>query len=153
MGAEVLKCYGYSTSAFGKWHNTPGSETTSKGPFDKWPTGVGIEYFYGFLAGGLPVEPILVENTTAVIPEEVPMWDHLTADLADNATEWLRERGIEPDKPFFMYWATGACTDRTMSPRSGPTSTRGSSTTAGTNTTNGSSSAPRSRVGSPRRPS
>ena len=49
--AEVLKAYGYNTSAFGKWHNTPAEQTTSKGPFDYWPTGYGFEYFYGFLAG------------------------------------------------------------------------------------------------------
>ena len=49
--AEVLKCYGYNTGAWGKWHNTPAEQTTSKGPFDYWPTGYGFEYFYGFLAG------------------------------------------------------------------------------------------------------
>ena len=50
--AEVLKDYGYSTSAFGKWHNTPEDQITTMGPFDYWPTGYGFEYFYGFLAGG-----------------------------------------------------------------------------------------------------
>jgi arylsulfatase len=49
--AEVLKDYGYNTGAWGKWHNTPAELTTSKGPFDYWPTGYGFEYFYGFLAG------------------------------------------------------------------------------------------------------
>ena len=65
--AEVLKDYGYSTAAFGKWHNTPALETTSKGPFDRWPTGYGFEYFYGFLAGeASQYEPSLVRNTTIV---------------------------------------------------------------------------------------
>ena len=54
--AEVLKDYGYSTGAWGKWHNTPAEETTAAGPFEDWPTGLGFEYFYGFLSwGGLPV--------------------------------------------------------------------------------------------------
>src|SRR5690606_12646201 len=48
---EILKDYGYSTAAFGKWHNTPMPQTSAAGPFDFWPTGYGFEYFYGFLAG------------------------------------------------------------------------------------------------------
>jgi arylsulfatase A-like enzyme len=50
LAAEVLKDYGYSTGAWGKWHNTPAEETTAAGPFENWPTGLGFEYFYGFLA-------------------------------------------------------------------------------------------------------
>jgi len=112
--AEVLKDYGYNTSAFGKWHNTPAEQTTSKGPFDYWPAGYGFEYFYGFLAGeASQYEPRLVKNTTIV--EHSPKtsgchnYYHLTEDLADNAIHWLREQqAFSPDKPFFMYWATGA---------------------------------------------
>ncbi len=33
--AEVLKAYGYNTSAFGKWHNTPATDATSMGPKDR----------------------------------------------------------------------------------------------------------------------
>lgn len=111
--AEVLKNYGYNTSAFGKWHNTPAAQTTSKGPFEYWPTGYGFEYFYGFLSGeASQYEPNLVRNTTIVEtphrkPGEKPY--HLTEDLADDAIHWLREQqALSPDKPFFMYWATGA---------------------------------------------
>lgn len=112
--AEVLKSYGYNTSAFGKWHNTPAEQTTSKGPFEYWPSGYGFEYFYGFLAGEASQwEPRLVKNTTIV--EHPPKTSggnkhyHLTEDLADNAIHWLREQqAYSPDKPFFMYWATGA---------------------------------------------
>lgn len=112
--AEVLKAYGYNTAAFGKWHNTPAEQTTSKGPFDFWPTGYGFEHFYGFLAGeASQYEPRLVHNTTLVNhpPKTSGGNDHyhLTEDLADNAIQWLREqRAFAPDKPFFMYWATGA---------------------------------------------
>ena len=62
--AEVLHDYGYKTAAFGKWHNTPATETTAMGPFDRWPTGYGFDYFYGFLAGETSqYEPRLFENT------------------------------------------------------------------------------------------
>ncbi len=63
--AEVLKAYGYNTGAWGKWHNTPEEQITSKGPFEYWPTGYGFEYFYGFLAGeASQYEPTLVRNTS-----------------------------------------------------------------------------------------
>ena len=107
--AEVLKDYGYNTGAWGKWHNTPEEQITSKGPFDYWPTGYGFEYFYGFLAGeASQYEPTLVRNTTCVT-EEKPKGYHLTEDIATDAIKWLREqKAYAPDKPFFMYWAPGA---------------------------------------------
>ena len=107
--AEVLKDYGYNTGAWGKWHNTPEEQITSKGPFDYWPTGYGFEYFYGFLAGeASQYEPTLVRNTTQVT-EEKPKGYHLTEDIATDAIKWLREqKAYAPDKPFFMYWAPGA---------------------------------------------
>jgi arylsulfatase len=65
--AEILKDNGYSTAAFGKWHNTPVWEVTSSRPFDRWPTGLGFEYFYGFLGAQTSQwEPALFRNTTAV---------------------------------------------------------------------------------------
>ncbi len=111
--AEVLKDYGYNTAAFGKWHNTPEEQITSKGPFDYWPTGYGFEYFYGFLAGeASQYEPTLVCNTTYVdTPHTSGGHDyyHLSEDIADDAIHWLREqKAYAPDKPFFMYWAPGA---------------------------------------------
>lgn len=109
--AEVLKSYGYATSAFGKWHNTPALETTAAGPFNNWPTGLGFEYFYGFLAGeASQYEPNLVRNTTVVPPPRSPEEGyHLSEDLADDAIGWLeRHKAYRPDTPFFMYWASGA---------------------------------------------
>lgn len=109
--AEVLKNYGYSTAAFGKWHNTPANQTTKAGPFEFWPTGYGFEYFYGFLAGeASQYEPTLVKNTTYVdLPKTVDEGYHLSEDLADNAISWLRDhKAVASQKPFFMYWATGA---------------------------------------------
>jgi arylsulfatase A-like enzyme len=109
--ADVLKDYGYSTAAWGKWHNTPANETTATGPFENWPTGLGFEYFYGFLAGeASQYEPNLVRNTTIVPPPKSPEEGyHLSEDLAEDAIGWLQtHRALQPDKPFFMYWASGA---------------------------------------------
>jgi arylsulfatase A-like enzyme len=109
--ADVLKDYGYATSAWGKWHNTPAAETTPTGPFENWPTGLGFEYFYGFLAGeASQYEPNLVRNTTSVLPPKtVEEGYHLSEDLADDAIGWLhKHKAFQPDKPFFMYWASGA---------------------------------------------
>lgn len=108
---EVLKQYGYATSAFGKWHNTPINETSAAGPFHNWPTGLGFEYFYGFLAGeASQYEPNLVRNTTSVLPPRTAEEGyHLSEDLADDAIGWLRRhKTLRSDEPFFMYWASGA---------------------------------------------
>lgn len=111
--AEVLKNYGYSTSAFGKWHNTPANQTTAAGPFEYWPVNYGFEHFYGFLAGETSqYEPRLVSDFTPVEPphkfangEEY----HLTTDLADNAITWMNQhKAFASDKPFFLYFAPGA---------------------------------------------
>ncbi len=94
--AEVLKDYGYSTAAWGKWHNTPPEQTSAVGPFDNWPTGYGFQYFYGFLGGEASQwEPQLVRNTAYV---EHPLtsgghnYYHLTEDLADDAIGWLHQQ-------------------------------------------------------------
>ncbi len=107
--AEVLHHYGYKTAAFGKWHNTPADQTTAMGPFDRWPTGHGFDYFYGFLAGETSQwEPRLVENTTAIEPPHDKNY-HLSEDMAERSIDWLRKhRAFSPDKPFFLYWAPGA---------------------------------------------
>src|SRR5271165_2516670 len=109
--AKVLGAYGYKTAAFGKWHNTPATETTAMGPFTLWPTGegIGFDYFYGFLAGETSQwEPRLFENFNAIEPPHDPKY-HLTSDLADHALTWMKwHRAYAPDKPFFIYWAPGA---------------------------------------------
>jgi arylsulfatase len=109
--AEVLKQNGYSTAAFGKWHNTPVWEISPAGPFDRWPTGLGFEYFYGFLGAGTSQwEPQLYRNTVAVEAPATPEQGyHLTTDLANDAIRWLHQHdAVVPDKPFFLYFATGA---------------------------------------------
>ncbi|MEJ8821594.1 arylsulfatase [Variovorax humicola] len=107
--AEVLRDYGYLTAAFGKWHNTPPTQTTAMGPFDRWPTGHGFDSFYGFMGGETSqYQPRLYRNTTPIEPPHDPAY-HLTEDLAGQAVDWLQQRrATAPDKPFFMYWAPGA---------------------------------------------
>ncbi|KAA5542709.1 sulfatase-like hydrolase/transferase [Roseiconus nitratireducens] len=109
--AEVLKENGYSTAAWGKWHNTPDWETSPIGPFERWPTGLGFEYFYGFQGGETSQwYPQLFRNTTPIEIAKTPDEGyHLTEDLADDAIAWIqRQQSISPDKPYFVYFATGA---------------------------------------------
>ncbi len=109
--AQTLLLNGYATAQFGKCHEVPLWETSPAGPFDRWPTGSGFEYFYGFLGGETnQYYPALYEGTTAVEPPKTPEEGyHLTEDLADHAIGWVRQqRALTPDKPFFMYFAPGA---------------------------------------------
>ncbi len=106
-----MKQYGYHTSAFGKWHNTPATETTAIGPKDRWPNGYGFEYFYGFLAGETSQwEPRLIENYDHIEPPHDDPKYHLTEDMVGKALEVARPANsrLRPDKPFLMYWAPGA---------------------------------------------
>jgi arylsulfatase A-like enzyme len=109
--AEVLKDNGYNTAAFGKWHNTPVWQISSAGPFDRWPAGLGFEYFYGFLgAADNQYYPHLYRNTTPVEPATRPEQGYnLTDDITKDAIRWLHDQdAADPDKPFFLYFATGA---------------------------------------------
>lgn len=109
--AQVLKANGYATWWFGKNHNTPDWETSVAGPFDRWPTGLGFEYFYGFNAGEThQYYPVLFENTTPVEPDRGPDEGyHLMTDLTDRAISRMRyAKSVSPDKPFLLYFAPGA---------------------------------------------
>ena len=109
--AEVLRDNGYSTAAFGKWHNTPYWELSPAGPFDHWPTGLGFENFYGFISGmDSEFEPRLYENTTSVYPETTSGHGYyLTTDLVNHAIAWVHtHEALAPSTPYFIYFATGA---------------------------------------------
>ena len=107
--AQVLSYYGYNTAAFGKWHNTPVTDLTPLGPFDRYPTGLGFDYFYGFIAGETSqYEPMLFENTNPIEAPHDPKY-HLTEDLAEKAISWLQTTNtLNPGKPFFLYFTPGA---------------------------------------------
>ncbi len=109
--ARVLRDAGYSTMALGKWHLTPRSDRTASGPFDLWPLGQGFERFYGFLhADTNQWTPNLVSDNHFVEPPRRPEEGyHLTEDLVDNAIRQIADQQhATPDKPFFLYLATGA---------------------------------------------
>lgn len=107
--ATVLNEYGYNTGAFGKWHNTPVTDITQLGPFDRYPTGMGFDYFYGFLAGETSqYEPVMFENTNPIQVPHDPSY-HLTEDLAEKAIQWMRtSKTLTPEKPFLIYFTPGA---------------------------------------------
>jgi arylsulfatase A-like enzyme len=108
---QVLRGHGYSTAAFGKWHDTPDWETSPAGPFDRWPTGKGFDYFYGFIGGETSqYYPQLFENTVPVEPAKTPAQGYtLNEDLADHAIAWLgKQQSVAPDKPWLAYVAPGA---------------------------------------------
>jgi arylsulfatase A-like enzyme len=107
---RILKENGYATSWFGKNHNTPSFEASSVGPFDQWPSGMGFEYFYGFVGGDANQwEPNLFRNTTQIYPfKGKPGWNLVTG-MADDAIDCLsRLDQIDPSKKFFMYYVPGA---------------------------------------------
>ena len=107
---EILKENGYATSWFGKDHNTPGfTYSTTAGPFDQWPVGMGFQYFYGYLGGETDQwTPYLFRNTTAVYPWIGKKGYNLTTDLADDAIKYMRDlNAAAPDKPFFLYYVPG----------------------------------------------
>ncbi len=109
--AATLKGNGYATSWFGKNHNTPDWESSVAGPFDRWPTGMGFEYFYGFIGGEThQYYPVLFENTRAVEPKTSPEEGyHLVTDMTDRAINYIKySKSVAPQKPFFMYFAPGA---------------------------------------------
>jgi arylsulfatase A-like enzyme len=107
---RILLDNGYSTSWFGKNHNTPAFESSQSGPFDQWPTGMGFEYFYGFVGGDANQwQPNLFRNTTQIYPfEGQPGWNLITG-MADDAIDRITDmHQINPSKPFFVKYAPGA---------------------------------------------
>ncbi len=107
---RILLDNGFATSWFGKDHNTPTFEASQVGPFDQWPTGMGFEYFYGFVGGDTSQwQPNLFRNTTQIYPYDgKPGWNLVTG-MADDAIAWLnRVNQIDPSKKFFIYYVPGA---------------------------------------------
>jgi len=107
--AQVLRDYGYGTSWFGKMHNVPDWMSSQAGPFDLWPTGLGFDYFYGFIGGDSDQwHPALYENKTPIEPYLGNPNYILNNDLADKAIEWLQmQHALAPNKPWLLYYATG----------------------------------------------
>jgi arylsulfatase len=107
--AEMLRLNGYSTGAFGKWHETAAWETSVSGPFDRWPTHQGFDRFYGFIGGETNQwAPFLFDGVTQVELPDDPNYHFLT-DMTDKAVAWIEyQQALTPDKPFLVYYAPGA---------------------------------------------
>lgn len=106
---RVLKDNGYATSWFGKNHNTPAYQYTVAGPFDQWPSGMGFDYFYGFMGGETDQwTPYLFQNNRQIFPWLNKPGYNLTTDMADEAISYLKGlQAVAPDKPFFVYYVPG----------------------------------------------
>ncbi len=111
MLSEMLLQKGYNTFCVGKWHLTPPEHTTAAGPYDRWPLGRGFERYYGFLGGETHqwYPELIYDNHEVEQPKSPEEGYHLSIDLADKAIEFIQDAQVNaPDKPFFLYYATGA---------------------------------------------
>ena len=108
--AEVLRQNGYSTAAFGKYHETPPWEGSVSGPYDRWPTHSGFDKFWGFIGGETNQwHPMVYDGTTRVYPNVDDPGYHFTNDMTNQALAWMNtQQSLTPDKPFMIYFATGA---------------------------------------------
>ncbi|HET9702160.1 MAG TPA: arylsulfatase, partial [Burkholderiales bacterium] len=107
--AEMLRLNGYSTAAFGKWHETASWEASVSGPFDRWPTRQGFDKFYGFIGGETNQwAPFLYDGDAQVELPNDPNY-HFMTDMTDKAVAWIKyQKALTPDKPSFIYFAPGA---------------------------------------------
>ncbi len=109
--SEVLLERGYNTYCVGKWHLTPGEETSMAASKSRWPLGRGFERFYGFLGGESSCwYPDLVHDNHQIEAPATPEEGyHIAKDLSDRAIQFIRDaKVVEPDKPFFMYLSLDA---------------------------------------------
>lgn len=107
---RILTGNGFNTAFFGKHHNVPAWQATAAGPFDLWPTGLGFEYFYGFLDGDTDqFNPKMYRGIQPVEDASLGREDYiLDRDLADEAIRWIHnQKAAAPDKPFFILYAPG----------------------------------------------
>ncbi|NJN43153.1 MAG: arylsulfatase [Flammeovirgaceae bacterium] len=107
--AEMLRLNGYSTAAFGKYHETAPWEVSVSGPYDRWPTRSGFDKFYGFIGGETNQwAPAIYDGTVRIEAPDDPDY-HFTVDMTNQAINWMKaQQSLTPDKPFYLYFATGA---------------------------------------------
>ena len=107
--AQILSYNGYSTAAFGKYHETPPWEVSVSGPYERWPTQSGFDKFYGFIGGETNQwAPGIFDGTVKIEVPNDPNY-HFTTDMTNQAMRWVQaQQSLTPDKPFYMYFATGA---------------------------------------------
>lgn len=107
--AEILRQNGYSTAAYGKWHETAPWEVSVSGPFFRWPTNSGFDKFYGFIGGETNQwDPVIFDGVTKVAKKDDKDY-HFTTDMTNEAIKWIKfQQAMTPDRPFMVYYATGA---------------------------------------------
>jgi len=107
--AEMLRLNGYSTSFFGKNHETPTWEVSRSGPTTRWPNRSGFDEFYGFMGGETNQwAPLVYHNLAPIEIPKDPKY-HFMNDMTNQAIAWMRfQKALTPDRPFFMYFAPGA---------------------------------------------
>ena len=150
---RILQENGYMTAAIGKWHLTPDNQQGSSGPFNRWPTGLGFDYYWGFLGGEAgQYDPLITENQKVQgVPEGKDGKPYyFPDDMAEKAIDWLhRVRAERPARPGSCTTRPAAAMRRTTCRASGRTSTRASSTRAGTSSARRRSRARRSSASCP----
>ncbi|MGZ4406973.1 MAG: arylsulfatase, partial [Gaiellaceae bacterium] len=110
--SEILGEQGWNTYMVGKWHLCPDDEMNLASPRRNWPTGRGFERWYGFLGAETSqwYPDLVYDNHPVDQPSTPEEGYHLTEDLTDKAIEFIRDaKAIAPEKPFFLYYAPGAC--------------------------------------------
>jgi len=107
--AETLRMNGYSTAAFGKWHETAPWEVSVSGPFFRWPTNSGFDKFFGFIGGETNQwDPVIFDGVARVQKDDDPDY-HFTEHMTDETVEWIKfQQALTPERPFMVYYATGA---------------------------------------------
>src|SRR5262245_7291671 len=107
---RILSSNGYATAWFGKDHNTPEFQGSQAGPFDQWPTGMGFDYFYGFVGGDANQwQPNLFRNTSQIFPYNNDPGFNLITAQADDCIEYMKRiTAIDAEQPFFIYYVPGA---------------------------------------------
>jgi arylsulfatase len=106
--AQILRGNGFSTAAFGKYHETPPWEVSVSGPYDRWPTGSGFDKFYGFIGGETNQwAPAIYDGVTRIEQPQTKNY-HFTTDMTDQAIRWVSaQKSLTPEKPFYLYFAPG----------------------------------------------
>ena len=109
---EILGTLGWNTYMVGKWHLCPEAEMNLAATRRNWPTGRGFERYYGFLGAETNQwYPNIVYDNHPVDPPRSPEEGyHFGEDITDKAIEFIKDaKAVAPDKPFFLYYAPGAC--------------------------------------------
>ena len=112
MISEILGERGWNTYMVGKWHLCPTDEMNLAAPRRNWPTGRGFERWYGFLGAETNqwYPDLVYDNHLADQPKTPEEGYHLTEDITDKALEFIQDsKAVAPEKPFFLYYAPGAC--------------------------------------------